>query len=436
MNPAASVSRSTCASTKSAWPPVASISAATRLPRSTSRSANATFAPSATNRRTVASPMPDAPPVTAAIFPLSRSMSTGSLRCVALRGTTIPRPCRRGHRLVRSRPWNERHSWKEPAAMKAIRVSAYGGPEVLKLEEIPAPKPDAGQVLVRNHAVGVNPVDTYLRSNTDNRGPKLPYTPASDTAGLVETVANGVTSVKPGDRVYVGGTASGAYAELSLCGEAQVHPLPARVSYAQGAAMNVPYATAYHALFQRGHGDAGETVLVHGASGGVGIGAVQLARARGMTVFGTAGTAEGRRLVLEQGAHHALDHTAPDYLDELLRLTGGKGVNVVLEMLANVNLAKDLDIVAMHGRIVVIGNRGTIAINPRGAMNKNAAIIGVALFHASPAQLAGIHAALVEGLGNGTLRPVIAQEIPLAQAPRAHEAVMAAGHRGKIVLVP
>src|SRR5438093_5028756 len=177
--------------------------------------------------------------------------------------------------------------------MKAIRVSAYGGPEVLKLEEIPAPKPNAGQVLVRNHAVGVNPVDTYLRSNTDNRGPKLPYTPGSDTAGVVETVGNGVTSVKPGDRVYVGGTASGAYAELSLCGEAQVHPLPARVSYAQGAAMNVPYATAYHALFQRGHGDAGETVLVHGASGGVGIGAVQLARARGMR--GPAPGARARR---------------------------------------------------------------------------------------------------------------------------------------------
>jgi NADPH2:quinone reductase len=168
----------------------------------------------------------------------------------------------------------------------------------------------------------------------------------------------------------------------------------------------------------------------------VGIAAVQLARARGLTVFGTAGTAAGRRLVLEQGAHHVLDHTAPDYLDELLRLTGGKGVDVVLEMLANVNLARDLGIVAMHGRIVVIGNRGSIEINPRSAMNKNATIIGMALFHASPAQLAAIHAALVEGLGNGTLRPVVAQEIPLAQAPRAHEAVMAAGHRGKVVLVP
>jgi len=319
--------------------------------------------------------------------------------------------------------------------MKAIRVSAYGGPEVLKLEEIPAPQVGPGQVLVRNHAIGVNPVDTYLRANIDNRGPKLPYTPGSDSAGVIEAVGPGVTSVKAGDRVYVAGTASGAYAELSLCAEAQVHPLPANVSFAQGAAMNVPYATAYHGLFQRAHGDAGETVLVHGASGGVGIAAVQLARARGMTVFGTAGTDAGRRLVLEQGAHHALDHTAPDYADEILRLTGGTGVDVVLEMLANVNLQRDLALVAMHGRIAVIGNRGTIEINPRGAMNKNAAILGVALFHTSPAQLAAIHAALVEGLRNGTLRPVIAREIPLAQAPLAHEAVMAAGHRGKIVLV-
>ena len=320
--------------------------------------------------------------------------------------------------------------------MKAIRVSEYGGPSVLKLEEVPAPEPGPGQVLVRNHAVGVNPVDTYLRSNTDNRGPKLPYTPGSDAAGVVEAVGSGVTAVKAGDRVYLGGTVTGAYAELSLCEQAQAHPLPGNVSFAQGAAMNVPYATAYHALFDRGHGQAGETVLVHGASGGVGIGAVQLARARGLTVIGTAGTERGRRLVLEQGAHHALDHTAPGYLDELTRLTGGRGVDIVLEMLANVNLQKDLGIIAMRGRIVVIGNRGTVDINARLAMNKDAAILGMALFHATPTQLAGIHAALVEGLRSGTLRPAIAQELPLAQAPRAHEAVMEAGHHGKIVLVP
>jgi NADPH2:quinone reductase len=320
--------------------------------------------------------------------------------------------------------------------MKAIRVSEYGGPSVLKVEEIPALQPGPSQVLVRNHAVGVNPVDTYLRSNTDNRGPKLPYTPGSDAAGVVEAVGASVSGVKPGDRVYFGGTPTGAYAEMALCERAQIHPLPPSITFSQGAAVNVPYATAYHALFNRGHGQPGETVLVHGASGGVGIGAVQLARARGMTVIGTASTDRGRKLVHEQGAHHVLDHGAPGSLDDLMKLTGGRGVDVVLEMLANVNLEKDLGILAMRGRIVVIGNRGSVQINARLAMNKDAAILGMALFHATPAQLGGIHAALVEGLRSGTLRPIIAQELPLAQAPRAHEAVMEGGHYGKIVLVP
>jgi len=320
--------------------------------------------------------------------------------------------------------------------MKAIRVSEYGGPSVLKLEEVSALKPGPTQVLVLNHAVGVNPVDTYLRSNTDNRGPKLPYTPGSDSAGVVEAVGESVKGVKAGDRVYVGGTVSGAYAEQTLCEQTQVHALPGNASFAQGAAVNVPYATAFHALFHRAHGESGESVLVHGASGGVGIAAVQLARARGLTVIGTAGTDKGRRTVLEQGAHYVLDHNAPGYLDEVVKLTNGQGVDVILEMLANVNLQKDFGALAMRGRIAVIGNRGNIEINPRLAMNKNAAILGVALFHASPAQLVGIHGALVEGLRNGSLRPVIHEELPLAQASKAHEAVMQNGHVGKIVLVP
>ncbi|PYN04184.1 MAG: NADPH:quinone reductase [Candidatus Rokuibacteriota bacterium] len=320
--------------------------------------------------------------------------------------------------------------------MKAIRVSEYGGPSVLKLEEVSALKPGPTQVLVRNHAVGVNPVDTYLRSNTDNRGPKLPYTPGSDSAGVVEAVGESVKGVKAGDRVYVGGTVSGAYAEQTLCEQTQVHALPGNASFAQGAAVNVPYATAFHALFHRAHGESGESVLVHGASGGVGIAAVQLARARGLTVIGTAGTDKGRRTVLEQGAHYVLDHNAPSYLAEVVKLTNGQGVDVILEMLANVNLQKDFGALAMRGRIAVIGNRGNIEINPRLAMNKNAAILGVALFHASPAQLVGIHGALVEGLRNGSLRPVIHEELPLAQASKAHEAVMQNGHVGKIVLVP
>nr|MBA3441283.1 NADPH:quinone reductase [Pyrinomonadaceae bacterium] len=237
-----------------------------------------------------------------------------------------------------------------------------------------------------------------------------------------------------GDRVYVG--ASGAYAERVLCDEREVHTLPEHVTYAQGAAVGVPYATAYRALFQRARVVPGESVLVHGASGGVGTAAVQIARAAGMTVIGTGGTEQGRQLVLEQGAHHVLDHRAPDYLEQLRDLTGGRGVDVILEMLANVNLAKDLGVLAQGGRVVVIGNRGTIEINPRDAMSRDASILGMVLFNASTGEMASIHAALVAGLENRTLRPVVGQEMPLGDAPRAHHAVLEAGSYGKIVLLP
>jgi NADPH2:quinone reductase len=232
------------------------------------------------------------------------------------------------------------------------------------------------------------------------------------------------------------GTLSGAYAEQALCDAWQVHRLPPNVTFAQGAAVNVPYATAFRALFQIAGARAGEVVLVHGASGGVGVAGVQLARAAGLTVIGTGGTERGRELVAVQGAHHVLDHRAPGYLDELMRLTGGRGADVILEMLANVNLAKDLTVLAPKGRVVVIGNRGNIEINPREIMRRDAAVLGMILFNASRPELASIHAALVAGLENGTLRPVVGKQLPLADAPQAHRAVMESGAFGKIVLVP
>ena len=320
--------------------------------------------------------------------------------------------------------------------MRAIRVHEFGGPEVMRLEEVPSPQPGPGQVAVRVHAAGVNPVDTYIRTGTYAVKPTLPYTPGVDAAGVVEAVAPDVTTVKAGSRVYTAGTITGAYAELALCAAAQVHRLPDRVTYPQGAAVNVPYATAYRALFQRAHALPGETVLVHGASGGVGIATVQIARAAGLTVIGTAGTDRGRELVAEQGAHHVLDHRVPGYLDQVKALTGGHGVNVILEMLANVNLGKDLPVLARNGRVVVIGSRGTVEVNPRDAMGREASILGMTLLAALPSELQVIHAALVAGLENGTLRPVVGQEIPLAEAPRAHHAVMEAGAYGKIVLIP
>ena len=320
--------------------------------------------------------------------------------------------------------------------MKAILVQEFGAPEVMKLVEAPQPRPGAGQVLVRIKAIGVNPVETYIRAGIYARKPALPFTPGNDGAGMVEKIGEGVSEVRIGDRVYLAGSISGTYAEYALCDLAQVHPLPPNVSFAQGAAMGTPYATAYRGLFQRGQANPGETVLVHGASGGVGTAAVQLARARGLRVLGTAGTERGRDLVRENGAHLVFDHRAPDYLAQIKSATGGRGVDVILEMLANVNLGHDLTILARHGRVVVIGSRGRAEIDPRDTMSRDADIRGVALANTSAAELASIHAALVAGLENGALRPAIGKELPLAEAPQAHRAVMEPGAFGKIALVP
>jgi NADPH2:quinone reductase len=320
--------------------------------------------------------------------------------------------------------------------MKAIRVHQFGGPDRLQWETVPDPEPGPGQVVVRVAAAGVNPVDTYIRSGGRLPDSVLPYTPGSDGAGTVAAVGSGVTGIAVGDRVYLAGAVSGTYAEMALAEASQVHPLPDGVTFEQGAAVHVPYATAYRALHQRAHAQPGETLLVHGASGGVGIAAVQLAAAHGMRVIGTGGTEEGRKLVAEQGAQEVLDHHAPDHLEQLMQLTGGRGVDVVLEMLAHVNLGKDLAVLAQGGRVVVIGSRSTVEINPRDAMVRDAAILGMILNNATPPELAGIHAALVAGLRNGTLRPVVGRSFPMAEAARAHEAVMAPGAHGKIVLIP
>jgi NADPH2:quinone reductase len=319
--------------------------------------------------------------------------------------------------------------------MQAIRVHEFGGPEVMRLEEVPDLTPGPGQLVVRVRAAGVNPVDTYIRAGM-YAAPPFPFTPGFDAAGEVEAVGPGVNRVAQGQRVYIAGTLSGAYAQQALCEESQVHSLPLRASFAQGAALGIPYGIAYRALFQRARALAGETVLVHGASGGVGTAAVQLARAAGLTVIGTGGTPRGRELAAQQGAHHVLDHGSPGYLEEARRLARGQGVDVIIELLANVNLGKDLKVLAPGGRVVVIGCRGTVEIDPRDAMSREAAILGALIFNATPKEYAGIHAALAAGLENGTLRPVIGQELPLKDAPRAHKKVLEPGAYGKIILVP
>jgi NADPH2:quinone reductase len=320
--------------------------------------------------------------------------------------------------------------------MKAIRVHQFGGPEVLKLEEIPTPKPEAGQVLVRIRAAGVNPYDTYMRNGTYAIKPSLPYTPGSDAAGTVEAAGSGVKKVKPGDRVYTAQTLTGAYAEYALALEDQVHALPQNISFEQGAGIWVPYGTAYHAFHHFAKARAGETVLVHGASGGVGTAALQIARSRGLTVFGTAGTDKGLELVRREGAHQTFNHSKAGYHEEIMKASGGRGVDVILEMLANVNLGGDLKLLATQGRVVVIGSRGDVTITPRDLMTRRASVYAFTLWATQPAEVAEIHAGLFAGFESGTLKPVVGKQIPLAEAARAHEEILKPGATGKIVLIP
>ena len=289
--------------------------------------------------------------------------------------------------------------------MSAIVVREFGGPEVLKLEDVPDPVPGAGQVLVRVHAAGVNPFDTYMRTGTYAIKPSLPYTPGADGAGVVAALGQGVERIEVGARVFFCGTAThkayGAYSQKVLCEPHQLHALPERLSFSQGAGVSVPYVTAWRALHDRGRLQPGETFFVHGASGGVGLAATQIARAWGATVIGTASTSDGLKAVREQGAHHVLNHRESGYLDALKDLTGGRGPDVILENLANVNLDNDLTALAFAGRIVIVGNRGRIEIDPRKAMGKDAAIVGMALWNTTAHDWTRAYRAIEAGLAAG-----------------------------------
>ena len=324
--------------------------------------------------------------------------------------------------------------------MKTIRVHQFGDPSVMKVEDFPDRPVGPGQVLVTVKAAGVNPVDTYIRSGTYAILPPLPFTPGIDGAGLVGAVGNDVREFKSGDRVYFGGTvegrAVGSYAGIALCLPDQVHHLPAQVSFAQGAGLNVPYVTAWRALFEKGKAQPAETVLIHGASGAVGVAAVQMARAAGLRVFGTAGTERGKKLAWEQGAHEVFDHSSAGYEKDVVAKTGGAGVDLVIEMLANVNLMRDLEMIAKRGRVVIVGNRGSIEINARAIMSKDAVVTGLTNWNATPKEMAAAHAAIIAGMERSGYKPEVGKEMPLGDAARAHEDVMKPGAYGKIVLIP
>lgn len=320
--------------------------------------------------------------------------------------------------------------------MKAVRVHEFGGPEVLQIEETADPTPGPGQVLIKVHAIGVNPVETRIRAGVYTPRPDLPYTSGTDAAGTVEALGEGVEGLVPGDRVYTSATLTGAYAEKTVCDRSRVHKMAEGVSFSKGAAIGVPYSAAYRALFQRACAEPGDTVLVHGADGSVGIAAMQFAGARGISVIATVGSEEGRALAERWGAGHIVSHLDKDHMEQVLSLTGGHGVDVIVEMLANANLGKDLPVLAPGGRVVVVGSRGPVEIDPRDLMRPEAAILGMLVFSAPEKDVADIHAAVHAGLENRTLDPVIDRKMSLFDAAEAHRVLEASKTLGKVVLIP
>lgn len=323
--------------------------------------------------------------------------------------------------------------------MRAIQQREFGGPEVLEIVEVATPDVGAGEVRVRLRAAGVNPAEAYIRTGTYAfLVPDLPYTPGFDGAGTVDAVGAGVEHLVAGQRVYVSSILSahrtGTYAEQVVCSADGVHPLPDGLGFAQGAALGVPATTAYRALHQRGGLQPGETVLVHGASGGVGLCAVQLAVAAGAVVVGSAGSPAGRDAVVAAGAHHVVDHADPGHLAEVVRLTGGQGPHLVIEMLADRNLAGDLEVLARYGRVVVVGSRGSLDFAPRLTMAKEADVRGMALWNTPEDAWAAASLGVADAVAAGTLVPVVGRTYPLTEAAAAQRDLLGLPARGKVVL--
>lgn len=320
--------------------------------------------------------------------------------------------------------------------MKAIRVERFGGVDELRMVDLQQPVPGDEDVLVQVEAVGVNPLDTYIRRGEYPVLPDLPYIPGRDMAGTIIAVGGEVTKWKQGDRVYCVDSISGCYAEFVTCHQMQIFSLPHNMSFSQGAAVGVSGAAAWRALFVRARAKKGESLLIHGASGAVGLLALQLAVGAGLQVFGTAGTEAGLDLVRGLGATKVYNHNNPGYVEEISRDMSSSGFDIVLEMLADKNLVRDLDLLGTGGRVVIVGSQGTITLNPRATMAKETEILGLSLLNCSPEQMGEAQIGLYQEMVMGRLVPQVGVELPLKEVASAHRRVLGSGNCGKIILLP
>ncbi|MEO9274635.1 NADPH:quinone reductase [Marinomonas sp. 5E14-1] len=316
--------------------------------------------------------------------------------------------------------------------MKAMQINAYGPASDLSLVNAKTPSIHADQILVQVGAAGVNPVDTYIRSGTNNYSTTFPHTPGLDGAGTVVELGSQVTGFEVGQRVYFSRNLSGSSAEFAVCAATHTYPLADALSFEEGACLGIPYTTAHRALFGRANAKTGDKVLVHGATGAVGIATVQLALSAGMDVVASAGTKAGVDLLRAQGVSTVIMHNEDNHLEAFQSLE--TGFDVIIEMLANHNLDQDFKALTTGGCVAVVGNRGTVEINPRDLMARDASVVGVALANIKPVELALIAKVLRPLFEEGVLKPVIRHCYDLTELAQAHEDVLKSGALGNLVV--
>lgn len=322
--------------------------------------------------------------------------------------------------------------------MKAVLFHELGGPEVLKLEDVPKPQPKPGWVLIKVHAVGINFADTLFRQGQYLMKPNLPDIPGLEAAGVVEAVGEGVTHVKPGMRVATIGVKT--YAEYSMASGAQVMPLPDHVSFEEGAAFPIQTLTAYHMLHTSHQTTPGQTVLVHSAAGGVGIVAVQIAKAAGARVIGTVSNNSKFDLVKQYGADEVINYESQDFAEEALKLTNKRGVDLILDAVGKPTLEKGLRCLAPFGHLILYGRAGGVPdpVNLMSLFQKSTKVSGFVLYTVS--SMPDTHREGIERsfqlMKEGKLKLLIGKSFPLADAAEAHRLMESRGSVGKLVLIP
>ena len=343
--------------------------------------------------------------------------------------------------------------------MRAVVITGHGGPEVLQVQQRPDPAVGPGEVRIAVKAAGINFADTLARTGLYPDSPKVPCVVGYEVAGTVESVGDGVESVEPGDRVLAG-TRFNGQAELVTVRENMVYEMPEQLSFEEGAAFPVNYATAQAGLVVMGGLSAGERVLIHAAAGGVGISATQIAKRIGAEVFGTA-SASKHDAIREQGVDHAIDYRSRDFAEEVRRITGAEGIDVAFDALGPSSFRKDYQLLRQGGRLIMYGasevqtgeSRSvpnalrTLAKSPfssmpwwkgLGVMNENKGVFGLNMLSWWDAEgsLDRVIEPLIPALQKGELKPVVAQAFPFDRAPDAHRFIAERRNIGKVVLVP